>query len=156
MWVLSLNPPLPEDEKNRWKERSEKEMSAYLFSDFLHQSGVWPHGAPFMQPLSDRGEGRAVSRGQVIRTEWNALQRQRGSLSKAGRGGIEGRRWRGGGSTITCSSSGKKTTKKKLSTWLRRIRGRRKVEEEKNEPTWRHLDGQSPQSIPPQTHKTYR
>lgn len=100
--------PLPEDErkgqgKKEEEERKRESESAYLCFDFFHQPCLRPHGAPFIQPLNEREEGKAVSQGQVIRTEWNALQRQRRRErereSKAGRGGREkrggrrGKRW---------------------------------------------------------------
>lgn len=89
------------ERKKRRKERERERESAYLCFDFFHQPCLRPHGAPFIQPLNEREEGKAVSRGQVIRTEWNALQRQRRREreSKAGRGGREkrggrrGKRW---------------------------------------------------------------
>lgn len=74
--------PLPEDErkgqgKKEEEERKRERESAYLCFDFFHQPCLRPHGAPFIQPLNEREEEKAVSQGQVIRTEWNALQRQR-------------------------------------------------------------------------------
>lgn len=72
-------------------------MSTYLCFNFIHQPCLCPHGAPFMQPLNNREEGKsgepeANDQDEVERFAAAKRERESAILSKAGRGGKE-ERW---------------------------------------------------------------
>lgn len=122
---LIVCPPLPRVKRRR--EKREESESAYLCFDFFHQSSLWPHGAPFIQPLNDK-EGKAVSWGERLGQNGmlcKGREREKESERKAGRGGRE--RERRGGRRGRTWEHDHLFLWRKLENWLWRMReGRRR------------------------------